>query len=244
MKVIVAIDLMAGSVVRLVKGKAEDKTVYSSDPVETAAKWASAGADLLHTVDLDATLGSNTNGKNEYNSSTILSIISRAKEVGNIPVQVAGGIRTVEDAEKWLDAGASKVVIGTLAFNDSGAAKKLAKKYPDRIVVSIDHKDGIVMVKGWQESTGSGVAEAMSRFVSMGISEFLLTSIDRDGTLSGPDLRWLSEACRGSARIIASGGISSVEDVHRVKCIGCASVILGKALYDGRITVQGAKAVA
>jgi phosphoribosylformimino-5-aminoimidazole carboxamide ribotide isomerase len=240
--VIVAIDLMAGNVVRLVKGKAEDKTIYSDDPVKTAARWASEGADMLHVVDLDATLGSAQAG--DYNSSAIMSIISKAREAGNIPVQVAGGIRSIEAAEKWLEGGASKVVIGTLAFTDVTALRKLGKKYPGKIVVSIDHREGVVMVKGWQESTGTGVEEAISMLSSAGASEFLITSIDRDGTLAGPDLTWLSKACSGSAKIIASGGISSIEDVLRVRCVGCASVILGKALYDGKLTIQGAKAVA
>jgi phosphoribosylformimino-5-aminoimidazole carboxamide ribotide isomerase len=233
MKVIPAIDIMGGSVVRLVKGNASDKIVYSSDPVGTAKKWEAAGADMLHVVDLDAAFSSGSNTE----------IINKIADAVKVPVQAAGGLRSQESAEAMLSK-ASRIVIGTMAYSDQETVRKLAKKNPGKIVISIDQSGGTVMVKGWKESAGVKVADAISQFRSMGIDEFLLTSIERDGTLEGPDMQTLADAARSGARIIASGGISSVEDVIRTRCAGCSSVILGKAMYDGKITVERAKAVA
>jgi phosphoribosylformimino-5-aminoimidazole carboxamide ribotide isomerase len=233
MRVIPAIDIMGGSVVRLVKGEAANKIVYSNDPVETAKKWEAAGADMLHVVDLDAAFG---NGNNSEMFGKIASAVK-------IPVEVAGGIRTQEAAEEMLGK-AARVVIGTMAYSEPEAVRKLAKKHPGRVVISIDQKGGKVMVKGWKESTGMAVSDAIAQFRAMGIDEFLLTSIERDGTLQGPDVETLANATTSGAKIIASGGISSLEDVVRVKSAGCTSVILGKAMYDGKVSVERAKAIA
>lgn len=233
MRVIPAIDIMGGSVVRLVKGEAANKIVYSNDPVETAKKWEAAGADMLHVVDLDAAFG---NGNNSEMFGKIASAVK-------IPVEVAGGIRTQEAAEEMLGK-AARVVIGTMAYSEPEAVRKLAKKHPGRVVISIDQKGGKVMVKGWKESTGMAVSDAIAQFRAMGIDEFLLTSIERDGTLQGPDVETLANAATSGAKIIASGGISSLEDVVRVKSAGCTSVILGKAMYDGKVSVERAKAIA
>ncbi len=187
---------------------------------------------MLHIVDLDAALS------NGNNTELVVKITAAAK----IPVQVAGGIRTPEKAEEMLSR-ASRVVIGTMAYSDPEAVRKLVKKSPGRIVISIDQVDGKVMVKGWKESTGMKVADAISQFASMGVEEFLLTSIERDGTLQGPDVRNLAEAAK-SARIIASGGIASLEDIVKVRSAGCSSVILGKAMYDGKVSIERVKALA
>jgi phosphoribosylformimino-5-aminoimidazole carboxamide ribotide isomerase len=233
MKVIAAIDIMEGSVVRLVKGNAANKVIYSSDPVETAKKWETHGADMLHIVDLDAAFSTGSNSE----------LISRIANAVKVEVQVAGGVRTLEAADVML-AKAAKVVIGTMAYSDQESIKKLAKKNADRVVISIDQKDGVVMVKGWKESTGIKVTDAISRFMAIGIDEFLLTSVEHDGTLEGPDMHAIAEAVKSGARIIASGGIARVEDIVKVKSAGCSSVILGKAMYDGKISIGIAKAVA
>lgn len=236
MKVIPAVDIMGGSVVRLVKGDPANKVVYSSDPVEMAKKWEVAGADMLHVVDLDAAIQTGSNNAN---------VIARITEAVKIPVQVAGGVRSAESAKEALEK-AARVVIGTLAYSDPESVRKLAKKYSGRIVISIDQVDGKVMVKGWTESSGVKVADAMAQFNAMGIDEFLLTSIERDGTLQGPDIATLAEATAFNDRVgvIASGGISSVEDAIRVKSVGCSAVILGKAMYDGKVSIERVKAVA
>lgn len=234
MRVIAAVDIMGRSVVRLVKGDPANKVVYSSDPVETAKKWEAAGADMLHVVDLDAAF---------QTGSSNAEIVKRiAAEAVKIPVEVAGGIRTTEAAEDMLSR-ASRAVLGTMAYSEQEAVNKLVKKYPGRIIISIDQKGGNVMVKGWKESANIKVEDAIAQFRAMGIDEFLLTSIERDGTLEGPDVQTLAEAAK-SARIIASGGIASIGDVIRVRCAGCTSVILGKAMYDGKVSIERAKAVA
>jgi len=231
MKVIAAVDIMEGSVVRLVKGDPAKKVVYSSDPVETAKKLEVAGADMLHIVDLDAALSNGSNAE----------LFAKIAEAVKIPVQVAGGIRNPEKVEKLL-LKAARVVLGTMAYSDPEVVRKLAKKNPGRIVVSIDQIDNNVMIKCWKESTGLRVSDAISQFASMGLDEFLLTSIERDGTLQGPDIRVLAEAA-SSARIIASGGISSIEDIVRVRSVGCSSVILGKAMYDRKVSIERVKAL-
>ena len=232
MKVIAAIDIMGGSVVRLVKGDPANKVVYSSDPVDTSKKWETAGADMLHIVDLDAAFSSGSNAE------LVVKITAAVK----IPVQVAGGIRSPEKAEEMMSK-ASRVVLGTMAYSTPEVVRKLAKKNPGRVVISIDQVNGKVMVKGWRESTGMKVADAISQFASMGVDEFLLTSIERDGTLQGPDVSTLAEAAK-SARIIASGGIASLEDIVKVRSTGCSSVILGKAMYDGKVSIERVKALA
>lgn len=234
MRVIAAVDIMGRSVVRLVKGDPANKVVYSSDPVETAKKWEAAGADMLHVVDLDAAF---------QTGSSNAEIVKRiAAEAVKIPVEVAGGIRTTEAAEDMLSK-ASRAVLGTMAYSEQEAVNKLVKKYPGRIIISIDQKGGNVMVKGWKESANIKVRDAIAQFRAMGIDEFLLTSIERDGTLEGPDVQTLAEAAK-STKIIASGGIASIGDVIRVRSAGCTSVILGKAMYDGKVSIERAKAVA
>jgi phosphoribosylformimino-5-aminoimidazole carboxamide ribotide isomerase len=235
MKVIPAIDIIEGSVVRLVKGDPQNKIVYGSDPAEMARKWEAAGADMLHVVDLDAAFGT---GNNTESIDRILSAVK-------IPVQIAGGIRTPEAAKDALEK-AARVVIGTMAYGEPETIKRLAKRHPGKIVVSIDQANGIVMIKGWKESAGIKVTDAISQFIALDVNDFLLTSIERDGTLAGPDIQTLANAVAFSekARIIASGGISSLEDTIKVKSAGCAAVILGKAMYDGKVSVEKVKAIA
>lgn len=232
MKVIAAVDIMGGSVVRLVKGNPANKVKYSNDPVETAKKWENVGADMLHVVDLDAAFSTGSNSE----------LIARISEAIRIPLQIAGGIRSLEKAEEVLSM-ASRVVIGTMAYREPEVIRNLVKKNAGRVAISVDQIDGMVMVKGWKESTGTRVADAISQFLAIGVDEFLLTSIDRDGTLQGPDIKILADAAV-SARIIASGGISSIEDVIRIRSAGCSSVIIGKAMYDGKVSIEKAKAVA
>ena len=232
MKVIAAVDIMGGSVVRLVRGNPNDKIEYSNDPVETARKWESVGADMLHIVDLDAAFSTGSNSE----------LIPKISQAVRIPLQIAGGIRSLQKAEEMLSV-ASRVVIGTMAYREPEIIRKLVKNNADRVTISVDQMDGMVMVKGWKESTGKTVADAISQFLAIGIDEFLLTSIDRDGTLQGPDIKTLADVAV-CARIIASGGISSIEDVIKIRSAGCSSVIIGKAMYDGKVSIQKVKAVA
>jgi phosphoribosylformimino-5-aminoimidazole carboxamide ribotide isomerase len=236
MKVIPAIDIMCGSVVRLIRGNPANKIVYSNNAIEMAMKWKAAGADMLHVVDLDATLRTGMNN---------IEIITKLINDVNIPVEVAGGIRSIDAVNEMFSRNAARVVLGTMAYKEPKSIRWLATKKADKIIISIDQFNGRVMIDGWQESGGSGVDDALKLFLAMGIKEFLLTSIDKDGTLAGPDILALSHACSfPGAKIIASGGISSLEDTIRVRSAGCTSVILGRALYDGKVSMEKVKVIA
>ena len=235
MKVIPAIDLMNGQVVRLYKGDPKQKTIYSDNPIEIAKKWEADGADMLHIVDLDATLGIGSN----------LLIIKKILEQISIPVEVAGGLR---DESLILDVVkiSSRVVIGTLAFKDKELLKKLLLSLgSEKIVISVDHKDGEIVIHGWQDGTGIKLMDAIKEFLEMGFTEFLLTNVNRDGTLEGPDLEFLEQSCNlEKINVIASGGISNVSDVIHVKEKNAFGVILGKALYENKISIQEVKKIA
>lgn len=239
MNIIPAIDILEGQVVRLVKGKLQNKIVYSDNPIEIAEKLETQGADIIHVVDLDATLTTGWNN-NKNNTEIILKIIDTIK----IPVQVAGGIRSIDAIKKMFEKKAEKIVIGTLAYKHPQVLQQLSKDKVEKIVISIDQNKGIVMIDGWRQPSGFRIIEAIKFFMAKGVKEFLLTTVDRDGTLNGPDLDTLSYASNvNGAKIIASGGISSIEDIIRVKNIGCSAVILGKSIYDGRIDVKKAIAI-
>ena len=235
MKVIPAIDIMNKTVVRLVKGDPKNKTVYSSNPVETAKNWEKIGADMLHIVDLDATLGIGSN----------FPMIKNIAENVSIPIQVGGGLRTEEMIESVLHF-ASKAVLGTIAFKNKEILQKVSKKFgKDRIVISTDQLNGKIVIGGWKENTGIELIQGLVNFVGLGYSEFLITTIERDGTLQGPDLDSLRKACTiQNTKIIASGGMSSLQDIINVKKCGASGVILGKALYDGKISVEEVKTIA
>jgi phosphoribosylformimino-5-aminoimidazole carboxamide ribotide isomerase len=235
MMVIPAIDLLDGKVVRLVKGDPNDKTIYSDDPVEVAERWAAEGAEMLHIVDLDAALQTGSN-----NRKMIYKIAASIQ----IPVQAAGGIRSVEIVNEMLK-NVDKVVLGTMAFQEPDLIGKMIKKKKERIVLAIDHRDRTVVVNGWKEKTDFSIQNAIYDFQAVGISEFLLTSVEKDGTLSGLDLTSLRHASAfPGIKIIASGGVSGLEDILRARTAGCSSIILGKALYDRRISVAHARALA
>ena len=232
MKIIPAIDLMNGQVVRLYKGDPKQKTVYSDNPIEIAKKWEANGADMLHIVDLDATLGIGSN----------LSIIKKILKEISIPVEIAGGLR---DESLILDVVkiSNRVVIGTLAFKDKELLKKLLLSLgSEKIVISVDHIDGEIVINGWQDRTGIKLIDAIKEFLEMGFTEFLLTNVSRDGTMEGPDLKFLEQACNLSkTNVIASGGISNIADVKSVQEKNAFGVILGKALYENKISIEEAK---
>ena len=232
MKIIPAIDLMDGQVVRLYKGDPKQKTVYSNDPLSIAKKWQDAGADMLHIVDLDATIGTGSN----------LDLIEKITKELSIPVEVAGGLRSEEIIDRAISF-SSRVVIGTLAFKDKELLQQIAKKYNySKIVISVDHIDGFIVTHGWQESTKTPLLDAIIEFVDMGFTEFLLTNVSKDGTMEGPDLEYLEKACNiQNANVIASGGISNIDDVSDVQTKNAFAVILGKALYENKISIEEAK---
>ena len=232
MKIIPAIDLMNGQVVRLYKGDPNQKTVYSDVPVDVARRWESEGADILHLVDLDATLGRGSN----------LDVIKKILDAVSIPVEVAGGLR---DRSLVLEMAklSERIVLGTLAFKDKSLLKLLLSDLGSKkIVISVDHKDGEIVTHGWQKGTGIELIPAMKEFLDMGFTEFLLTNVSRDGTLEGPDLEFLEQACLlPNANVIASGGISNANDVKDVKEKNPFGVILGKAMYENKVSIEDAK---
>ncbi|QMU53942.1 MAG: 1-(5-phosphoribosyl)-5-[(5-phosphoribosylamino)methylideneamino]imidazole-4-carboxamide isomerase [Nitrosopumilus sp.] len=232
MKIIPAIDLMNGQVVRLYKGDPNQKTIYSDVPVDIASRWESAGADILHLVDLDATLGRGSN----------LDVIKKILDAVSIPVEVAGGLR---DRSLVLEMAklSERIVLGTLAFKDKSLLKSLLSDLGSKkIVISVDHNDGEIVTHGWQKNTGIELIPAMKEFLDMGFTEFLLTNVSRDGTLEGPDLEFLEQACLlSNANVIASGGISNANDVKDVKEKNPFGVILGKAMYENKISIEDAK---
>ena len=234
MKIIPAIDLMEGKVVRLYRGDPKKKTIYSENPLEIAKKWESAGADMLHLVDLDATLGTGSN----------FELLKDIAESVKIPVEVAGGFRNEKIVEEAIEF-AQRVVIGTLAFKDKTVLDKLLKKYGnEKLVISVDHKDGLIVVNGWQQTTDVALIDAVNDFIKMGFSEYLSTSIVRDGTLDGPDLESLKMVNEiKNVNLIVSGGISNIEDIVKVKELDPFGVILGKALYENQVTIEEAKQI-
>jgi len=239
MKIIPAIDLMDGKVVRLYKGDPKNKTIYSDNPVEIAKKWEFAGADMIHIVDLDATLGTGEN----------LQIIQEISKNISIPLQVAGGLRSEEKISKALDF-ASRVVIGTIAMQLKESEQEnilidfIETFGNERIVISIDHIDGKIVTNGWQNNTDIDLLDATHEFVKYGFTEFLTTNVSKDGTLEGPDISSLSNICQiKNCNVIASGGISKMEDIEDVKKIHPFGVILGKALYEGLVSIEEAKKI-
>jgi len=232
MKVIPAIDLMGGEVVRLFRGDPAQKTVYSNDPVNVAKKWEANGADMLHVVDLDATLSLGNNRE----------IIKKIVNAVSIPVEVAGGLRS-ESLILDMAQIANRVVVGTLAFKEPELLQKILSTLgPEKMVISVDHKDGYIVTHGWTSLLDVSLIDSMREFVAVGFTEFLLTNVNRDGTLEGPDLEYLESACElDGANVISSGGISNISDILPVKEKNAWGVILGKALYDGKIGILESK---
>jgi phosphoribosylformimino-5-aminoimidazole carboxamide ribotide isomerase len=234
LQLIPAVDLMNGKIVRLTHGDPETAKVYNQfgGPLETAKKWQADGAGKIHIIDLDAALGSGDN----------LSVIAEIVESIDLPIQVGGGIREVKTAEKLLKLGVTQVILGALAFSQPKAVTQIQREFgAESVIVALDNKDGNIMVKGWKTATGMRMKEALEKFATLGVTTFLVTSITRDGTLSGPDLDTLREACQyAGVAIIAAGGIGGLEDLRALKRVGVAGAVIGKALYEGRFTLKEA----
>ncbi len=234
MQAIPAIDLMNGKVVRLTRG--DPKTAKSYDrlgsPVEIAQKWKNEGAERLHIIDLDAAFGKGDN----------IPIIAEIAKATKLPIQVGGGIRKVETAEKLLTSGITSVILGAMAFSDPDLITRIQQKFgPESIIVALDNKEGKIMVEGWKTPTAFSVTKALEKFSKLKVETFLITSITQDGTLSGPDLETLGEACRHpNANIIAAGGISTLNDLAALRKVGVEGAVIGKALYEGRFTLKEA----
>ena len=232
MRIYPAIDIKDGKCVRLYKGRFDDVTVYGNSPADMAKKWERLGGEYIHVVDLDGALKGH--GVNADKIREICESVS-------VPVQTGGGIRTTEDIEAKLACGISRVIIGTKAVSDSEFVKRAADKYGDKIVIGIDAKDGMVAVEGWEKTSDFTAVEFAKKMVALGVQTIVYTDIATDGTLSGPNVAAMREmAAAVNADIIASGGVGSLDDILSLKDTGVEGVIVGKALYTGRVDLAEA----
>ena len=231
-----AIDVKDGRCVRLVQGQFTDVTVYSDNPVEMAKKFEQMGAQYLHVVDLDgARLGEPRN----------IAVISEMAIKLGIPVQLGGGIRTIEMIEIILCKGIQRIILGTSAVNDPSLVKRAVQTFENNLAVGIDARNGMVAIEGWaktSEFTAIGFARKMQE---LGAKTIIYTDISRDGMLSGPNLKAMEEMVRAvDIEVIASGGVKSIEDIKNLKDIGVAGAIVGKALYTGDVDLAEAIRIA
>ena len=234
-----AIDLRDGKCVRLLRGDFAKETVYSSNPENVALRWVREGAEYLHVVDLDGALA----GKPQ-NTEVIKKILSSVQ----IPIEVGGGIRTLETIENTLELGVKRVILGSVAVQNRSLVKEACQRYRDRIVVGIDAKDGITVIDGWGVSGGIPAVELAKELASFGLKTIIYTDISRDGTLSGVNIEATSKlAIESGVDIIASGGVKSLEDIHALKKCevdGIVGVIAGKSIYEGTLSLSEAIAAA
>jgi len=235
MIIIPAIDLKDGCVVRYVQGRT-DKKVYSKDPLKTAKHWARQGAEFLHIVDLDGAF------------SGVPKNIDLVKEIAksiNIPVEFGGGVRDMETITSLLDADVKRVILGTKVVEDKRFLENVLKKFKDRVIIGVDAKENKVMIKGWKDASN---AEDLTTFVKLlkekGCNEIIYTDTLKDGTLTGPNIKGIKSLLKETGiKIIASGGISCLEDLRKLKLLekqGVTGVIVGKALYEGKFTLAEA----
>lgn len=229
-RVIPAVDVVGEEAVRLVQGRFDRVSLHAGDPVALAARFAEQGARLIHVVDLD---GART--------GRVRPELVRAIADASTPaaVQASGGIRSPQDAELLLEAGAARVVVGTAAFAEPDALATFAAALDERLVVALDARDGRIAVAGWEREAGLSVAEAAERCAAAGVARVLCTAIDRDGTLSGPDLELLKRVRSASGLpVLAAGGIGTRADLDAVAAIGCEGAIVGRALLDGSLVLD------
>jgi phosphoribosylformimino-5-aminoimidazole carboxamide ribotide isomerase len=232
-----AIDLKDGQCVRLLRGDMARATVFNRDPADQARKFAAAGAQWIHVVDLDGAFA----GKPK-NAAAVDAIL---KAVPGIKVQLGGGIRDRATIKAWLDKGVARVVLGTAAVKNPELVKEACKEFSGRVALGIDAHQGKVAVEGWAESSSLSALELARRFADAGAAAIVYTDIERDGALEGVNLEATAELARAvKIPVIASGGISSLDDIAALKAKGIPGAILGRALYDGRVDLQSALALA
>ncbi|MEO1191606.1 MAG: 1-(5-phosphoribosyl)-5-[(5-phosphoribosylamino)methylideneamino]imidazole-4-carboxamide isomerase [Pseudomonadota bacterium] len=225
-----AIDLKAGQVVRLLQGRADAVTVYGEDPAGQAAAFAAAGFQWLHVVDLDgAFTGSGGN----------VAAVQAILQAVDLPVQLGGGIRDLATIQRWLDLGVRRVILGTVAVKNPDLVREACKAFPGRVVVGVDARDGFVAVEGWAERSSLSALELALRFRDAGVAALLYTDVARDGALGGVDVAGTAALARNSGLpVLASGGVAGLEDLRALQAeaaAGIEGVVIGRALYDGRI---------
>jgi phosphoribosylformimino-5-aminoimidazole carboxamide ribotide isomerase len=231
MLVIPALDLLGGRCVRLLKGAFDRVTEYSDDPVQVAAAHAEAGARRLHVVDLDASRG---HGDNR-------ALVERIVRSSGLEVEVAGGIRSLSNVAGWLEAGAAWVVMGTTAVREPEVLAQATQAHPGRVLAALDVASGRPATRGWTQAADTTADELLARWAELQLGGILFTSVDRDGTLLGPDLEGLAWVLsRTRHPVIYGGGLASIDDLRAVTAAGAAGAVVGKAIYEGRIELKEA----
>ena len=236
MNIFPAIDLYEKKAVRLLHGDYEKMTVYSEDPLSVARDFERAGAKYIHMVDLE--------GAREGNTPN-LSVVSSVARNTSLFVEIGGGIRNMETVERYFDCGVSRVILGTAAVNDQTFLEKAVARYKDKIAVGADVKDGYIAIKGWLEASSYSLEEFMKRMQDIGVGTVICTDISKDGAMRGTNLALYSELSRKySLDIVASGGVSSIDDVRALAKMNIYGAIIGKAYYTGAIDLKEAIEVA
>lgn len=234
MKIFPAVDILNGSCVQLVQGKRETATVYG-EPLAWAERWIAEGADTLHVINLDGAFGSSRN-----NAGLIRTLVRKT----GVVIQLGGGIRSVEDASRWLETGVSRVILGTAATQQPEIIRTLADEFGSRrVMAGVDAKGGQIAVEGWQKTAGD-VTGWISRFESEGAGSFLYTNVDVEGLQQGVAFEPVKKVIAATRRpVVVAGGVSSVADVSGLKDAGACGAVLGSALYAGKITLAKAREV-
>ncbi|MCU4972382.1 1-(5-phosphoribosyl)-5-[(5-phosphoribosylamino)methylideneamino]imidazole-4-carboxamide isomerase [Halobacteria archaeon AArc-m2/3/4] len=231
-EVIPAVDVQDGDVVQLVQGERGTEKTYG-DPVEAARRWVDAGARTLHLVDLDGAF------EGERSNAEAIDAVVDAVDV---PTQLGGGIRTAADAIALLEAGVDRVILGTAAVENPEIVAEISDEYPDSVIVSLDAKDGEVVVEGWTEGTGLDPAEAASRYEDLGAAAILFTDVDVEGRLEGVQTEPVERLVAATEiPIVASGGVATLADIDALREAGAAAVVVGSALYEGEFTLEEAQ---
>jgi len=233
--VIPAVDIRGGAAVRLAQGDYSRETVYNADPLDAARRWVDAGASRLHLVDLDAARSGDAANRD---------IVVRIARECEVPVEIGGGVRSLDVVREYLDAGVRWVIVGTAAVTDPDFVREAASVYPDRVILGIDARDGIVKTAGWMESSKISATELAHSYADVKIAAIIYTDISRDGVGGGVDLDGtLRMAQKSPFPVIASGGVHTAADIGRVASHftdGIAGVVVGRALYEGTLTLEAA----
>jgi phosphoribosylformimino-5-aminoimidazole carboxamide ribotide isomerase len=233
MVIIPAIDLKNGLCVRLLQGRKSEMTVYSEDPVEVARAFAAAGAEMIHVVDLDGAF-------NEAESPN-RAVVRRIVDAVDVEIQFGGGVRSLEDVQKLCNAGVARVVLGTVAAEEPSRLRDFVTSFGSKICVGIDARDGRVMTRGWETATPLMAVDLARSVAECGVERIIYTDIARDGALVGPNIdQTLAVARSANVRVTASGGVSNLDDINRLRDAGVDSVIVGKALYEGKFKLEEA----
>ncbi|WP_276254921.1 1-(5-phosphoribosyl)-5-[(5-phosphoribosylamino)methylideneamino]imidazole-4-carboxamide isomerase [Halomontanus rarus] len=231
-EVVPAVDVQDGDVVQLVQGERGTEKTYG-DPVEAARRWVDAGARTLHLVDLDGAFEGE-----RANAEAIDAVVDAV----DVPTQLGGGIRTAADATDLLEAGVDRVILGTAAVENPDIVAEISAEHPDSVVVSLDAKDGEVVVEGWTEGTGLDPAEAASRYEELGAAAILFTDVDVEGRLEGVQTDPVERLVAATEiPVVASGGVATLADIDALREAGAAAVVVGSALYEGKFTLEEAQ---